>query len=302
MDLDLGLASSFLVLAEERHFGHAAARLHLTTSALSKRIRRLERQLGVTVVRRGPSGVTEVTPAGLRFAQAVGPLLAQAAAARAAAQHGSESHLLRIGVPAGAGYFLSRLGFTAIVRDVRRHFPEVHLVWRGVPFSELDDCVAEGAVDVLWTTSPVRHAQVESVPLQVTSDLIGIVAAEHPLAGAEALAVEEFSEQPMLYNPAVVPEWMEPFWLADVRPRREARLVPCAARDQVTVLREVARGSAVTTNLGMTRDLLGPQLCAIPLQGASPVHFHAASRRHDHREAVGATVAALQAVAPGTFD
>ena len=31
MELDLGLASSFLVLAEEGHYGRAAARLHVTS-------------------------------------------------------------------------------------------------------------------------------------------------------------------------------------------------------------------------------------------------------------------------------
>ena len=56
MELDLGLASSFLVLAEERHYGRAAARLHLTSPALTKRIQRLERQLGVVLLQRGPAG------------------------------------------------------------------------------------------------------------------------------------------------------------------------------------------------------------------------------------------------------
>jgi DNA-binding transcriptional LysR family regulator len=47
MDLDLSCVASFLVLLDERHYGRAAAKLNLTSSALSKRIQRLERQVGV---------------------------------------------------------------------------------------------------------------------------------------------------------------------------------------------------------------------------------------------------------------
>jgi DNA-binding transcriptional LysR family regulator len=50
--LDLVLARHFLVLAEERSFTGAARRLHLTQSALSKQVRRLERRLGATLVDR----------------------------------------------------------------------------------------------------------------------------------------------------------------------------------------------------------------------------------------------------------
>ncbi|MEV6865215.1 LysR family transcriptional regulator, partial [Streptosporangium subroseum] len=74
MDLDLGLVADFLVLVKEGHYGRAAVRLHLTSSALTKRIQRLERQLGVVLVERGPAGVFAVTSAGRRFAIAAEPL------------------------------------------------------------------------------------------------------------------------------------------------------------------------------------------------------------------------------------
>ena len=43
---------SFVVLAEERHFGRAAARLHVAQPALTKRIQQLEAGIGVPLFAR----------------------------------------------------------------------------------------------------------------------------------------------------------------------------------------------------------------------------------------------------------
>src|ERR1700712_4707916 len=47
----------FLAVGEERHFGRAAARLHLTTPSLSEQVTKLEKRLGAGLFVRSPPGV-----------------------------------------------------------------------------------------------------------------------------------------------------------------------------------------------------------------------------------------------------
>src|ERR1700733_4544585 len=99
MELDLGLASSFLVLAEEGHYGRAAARLYVTSPALTKRIQRLERPLGGGLLQRGPR---RCGPVRLRCAGPPAPLRPRPGPPRQAARQGPSRYTVRIGVPAGA--------------------------------------------------------------------------------------------------------------------------------------------------------------------------------------------------------
>ena len=77
MDLDLRLVRYFVAVADELHFGRAAARLHVSQPALSRQIRRLEEDVGFALFARDSRHVA-LTPRGARFLRDARPLLAQA--------------------------------------------------------------------------------------------------------------------------------------------------------------------------------------------------------------------------------
>ena len=74
-ELPLPQLHAFLVLAEELHFGHAAARLGIAQPPLSQQIRRLEDKVGHPLFHRARVRVT-LTPAGGELIPSVGGAMA----------------------------------------------------------------------------------------------------------------------------------------------------------------------------------------------------------------------------------
>jgi DNA-binding transcriptional LysR family regulator len=75
--MELRLLRYFVAVAEERHFGRAAARLHMTQPPLTRAIQRLEADLGAALLERSSAGVT-LTSAGATLYDEALALLAQA--------------------------------------------------------------------------------------------------------------------------------------------------------------------------------------------------------------------------------
>lgn len=78
-DWDLGQLAALAAVVDEGSFDAAAVRLHLTPSAVSQRIKALERSAGQVLVRRSkPTGVTPAGEAHLRLARQLAVLVQQA--------------------------------------------------------------------------------------------------------------------------------------------------------------------------------------------------------------------------------
>src|SRR5215469_14891359 len=95
-DLDLRLVRYFTVVAEQRHFGRAAAELRVAQPSLSRQICRLEQELGARLFDRTPQG-TRLTEAGEVFLPRARALLRSAAQAAAATRAAAQPSRIIIG-------------------------------------------------------------------------------------------------------------------------------------------------------------------------------------------------------------
>ena len=117
--LDLRRVRSFVTVAEELHFGRAAARLHVAQPALSQQVQQLEAELGVRLLNRTTRSV-QLTDAGKAFLDEALQTLRLAERAENVARRASRGEIGRLAV----GYldFAGDLDMaiairTALVRD-----------------------------------------------------------------------------------------------------------------------------------------------------------------------------------------
>ena len=296
MELDLNCVLAFVLLLDEKHFAHAAAQMNLTPSAFSKRIQKLESQLGVVLVERDPGSSFAVTAAGARFAPHARRLLTSADEARLAARHDQTHATFRLGVGGEVGAFPDAGRLAALATVLRHDVPGAVLRCYGVPFPQLATVLLRGIVDVMWNISPLRQPGLTSLPLEACGR-VGIVHEDHPLADASEMSAEEFADYPMIYSPHVPATWMAPLCLSDVRPLSEARLVEISATNTVEVMERPELKTAVTVTPDLLAGLTAPYLRVIPLTGLPHVTTFASSRQRDDREPVLRLLAGLKEVA-----
>jgi hypothetical protein len=91
---------------------------------------------------------------------------------------------------------------------------------------------------------------------------------------------------------------MEPFWLADVRPRREARLVAIEDDNAFDVLHHPLNGNALLLGLSLQPDAVPAHLTAVAISGAARIRMHAAYRAEDRRTILDRVLTALRRVGP----
>lgn len=188
----------FAVLAEELHFGRAAAKLGIAQPPLSQQIQRLEALLGTRLLDR-TSRKVQLSDAGRAFLVETERVLAGMDLAVEAARRAGrgESGELRVAFAATVMF----LALPAIIRDFRLRFPRVHLDLREMPTGPQLTGLQTGEIDLGFVREPQPDPSLEIVTV-MEEPLRIAVNRSHPLASRATLSVRDLAEEPFVLFPA----------------------------------------------------------------------------------------------------
>ncbi|MBA7847319.1 LysR family transcriptional regulator [Klebsiella sp. RHBSTW-00484] len=196
MNIELRHLRYFIAVAEELHFGHAAARLNISQPPLSQQIQILEQQIGARLFARTNRSVS-LTEAGKQFLADSRQILTlvDEAAARAARLHHGETGELRIG-------FTSSAPFIKAVSDTlstfRRRYPDVHIQTRETNTREQIVPLNEGTLDL----GLMRNTQLPDTlawERVLREPLLAMVPRDHPLAKQPSVSLRELAREPFVF-------------------------------------------------------------------------------------------------------
>ncbi len=243
MNIELRHLRYFVAVAEELHFGRAAARLNISQPPLSQQIQILEQQIGARLFARTNRSVS-LTAAGKQFLADSRQILTQVedAAARAGRLHHGETGELRIG-------FTSSAPFIKAVSDTlstfRRRFPDVHIQTRETNTREQIVPLNEGALDL----GLMRNTQLPDTlcwEKVLREPLLAMVPSDHPLARQQAVSLLELAREPFVFFDPHVGTGLYDDILGLMRRYGTAPVITQEVGEAMTIIGLVASGLGVS--------------------------------------------------------
>lgn len=267
----------FVAVAEEQHFGRAAARLGISQPPLSRAIRQLELRLGSDLFVRTPRGVELTTSGEVLLRESRTALAAVAAAERRTRRVGRDEPVVLVVKAAATGAFVSEL-------------LELHAAQPGARPVRLEPCavgeqvrsVRDGRADAAVLHLPYDDlAGLDFVELRREPQVV-LVAGNHPYADRATLTLAEVAE--LMPGAAPLRCWTDEDASDPASPgpmiRDHGQLQALIALGQMTWL---APASAT--------ELMRPDIAAIPVTDAEPVITVLAWPDHGTTNAVAHLVA-----------
>jgi len=193
--MDLRQLRYFVAVAEERHFGRAAQRLHMSQPPLSMQIKALERELGLELLERTSRRVA-LTDAGRVFLERAKTILDAVEEAREVAR-GAEQGLqgrLEVGFISSASLSL----LPPSIRLFRERFGDVELELKELTSAQQIDALYEGGIRVGLVRLPLRAPGIRFEPV-LEERLVVALPSGHALESLDCVSLETIADLPLIF-------------------------------------------------------------------------------------------------------
>jgi DNA-binding transcriptional LysR family regulator len=195
--METRLLRSFLVLAEELHFGRAANRLHITQPPLSKQIGQLEESLGTRLFDRNRREV-RLTSAGHALVVEARRLIEQSHFAVDAVQRAARGDEGRVRIAFNASVLF--MDVEHLVTRVNLRLPGLTASWQEMGSSEQIEALRQDRIDIGFAQTPSVLPELAShvvarVPMAVA------LPARHPLARLKAVSLARLANEDFVLTP-----------------------------------------------------------------------------------------------------
>lgn len=239
--MDIRQLQCVVAVAEELHFGRAAARLQMSQAPLSAQIKRIEREIGFPLFERTTRSVRLTTVGAELYRRAVDILaavdeatsdLSQVAAGRAGR--------LRVGFPSSASYSI----LPVAVRRARELAPDLELDLVPLTSAEQVERIHEGTLDIAILRGEAGAADLTIAPLY-TEEIVACLPGDHRLAARDEVTAAELAAEPMIFFPARE----MPGFVAEIRPIFDGLTFP---RTPTRVVHQETALGFVAADVGFT--------------------------------------------------
>ncbi|TVT53539.1 LysR family transcriptional regulator [Amycolatopsis rhizosphaerae] len=258
----------FLTVAEELHFGRAAERLHIGQPAVSQQLRRLERELGVSLFDRTTRTVT-LTEAGKRLVPHARAVIAAETRAKEAivGLRAEQAGTVRLGTSDGLGARLDRL-----LARFSHYCPAAQVELVHAPTEQRLRAVRSGELDATLVRGKWDRPELRLIPVW-TDRVLAALPAAHPLALRGEIEIAALAGLPLRLSPRTRNPALYDLVVASCR---EAGFEPVFGKDFTTsqdTLAAIAFGKAAWTVFyePHARQLPVPGVVFRPLRNPAPV-------------------------------
>lgn len=194
MNFDLADLRAFLAVADLGSFRAASEALHLSQSAISRRVDKLEAALGVQLMTRTTRKV-ELTTIGRGFVPRARSVLNELESALVGIRDVAErlSGMVTIAcVPSAVAYFLPD-----VIREYHAQYPRIRIRIIDESSSQVLTAVARGDADFGLTYIGTNDAEIEFKPL-LEEPFVVAVSRKHPLARRKSVSWADLEHHPYI--------------------------------------------------------------------------------------------------------